>query len=80
VSWTRSFSEIDKQNEELIHGLLEDAAAGKLPGDDAKKLGDFYASCMDEPAIEALGATPLKPLLADVAKAKNPRRRRTRRR
>ena len=28
-----------------------------------QKIGDFYASCMDEAAIEKLGAAPLKPEL-----------------
>jgi endothelin-converting enzyme/putative endopeptidase len=28
-----------------------------------QKIGDYYASCMDEKAIEAKGATPLKPAL-----------------
>jgi putative endopeptidase len=26
-----------------------------------QKIGDFYASCMDEPAIDKLGAKPLEP-------------------
>jgi putative endopeptidase len=71
VSWTRSFSEISLRNETQTKTLLEDASAGKLEGADAKKIGDHYAACMDEAAIDARGAEPLKPLLAQVDGAKD---------
>ena len=32
-----------------------------------KKIGDYYASCMDESAINAKGAAPLEPLLKKIA-------------
>ena len=32
-----------------------------------KKIGDYYASCMDEAAIDANGAAPLDPLLKKIA-------------
>ena len=32
-----------------------------------QKIGDYYASCMDEKAIEAKGAEPLKPELERIA-------------
>ncbi len=35
-------------------------------GSSAQKVGDFYASFMDEAAIEARGAAPLKPELAKI--------------
>ena len=37
----------------------------------AKKLGDFYASCMDEAAIEKAGTAPIKPLLDKATKVKD---------
>jgi putative endopeptidase len=50
--------------------LLE--AAGKAPaGTDARRAGDFYASYMDEPAIEALGLAPLQPALGRIASVKD---------
>jgi putative endopeptidase len=60
--WGR-FSEIDEHNKVVIKQLLEDDA--KSPGNDAnaKKLGDYYASCMDEAAIEKAGTKGIKPLL-----------------
>ena len=64
--WGRSFSEIEKRNEELQKSVLERAAKARDP--DEKKLGTFYAACMDEEAIEKAGAKPVKPLV-DKAKA-----------
>jgi len=49
--WMRSFSVIHKRNQEDLKQILEAAAEG---ADDPiiNKLGDFYAGCMDEAAIE----------------------------
>jgi len=47
--------------------LIQAAAKGAAPGSDAQKVGDYYASYMDEAAIEAKGAAPLAPVLARVA-------------
>jgi endothelin-converting enzyme/putative endopeptidase len=57
--WSRSFSVVSEHNREVIRGLLEDAASSA--GDDAlrRKVGDFYAACMDEAAVEKAGVTPL---------------------
>jgi putative endopeptidase len=52
---------VSKDNEEFLRGVLEDAA--KKPGD---RLGDYYAACMDEDAIEKAGAAPLVALLKEV--------------
>ncbi len=56
----------DKTNEQ-VRGLIQDAAAGNpAPGSDAQKVGDYYASYMDEDGIEAKGLTPLAGDLADI--------------
>ena len=48
--------------------IIEEAAkAEAAPGTNERKIGDFYASFMDEAAIEARGAAPLKPHLDKVA-------------
>jgi predicted metalloendopeptidase len=48
--------------------LIADAARTEAPaGSDARKIGDTYASFMDEAAIEAKGIGPLKPSLARIA-------------
>jgi len=51
--------------------LIKEAAASAGDGTDAKRVGDYYASYMDEAAIEAQGLTPLQPLLAAIAKVKD---------
>ncbi len=47
--------------------LIQDAAKSAKPGSDAQKVGDFYASFMDEAGIEAKGVAPLKPAFAKIA-------------
>ena len=70
--WTRSFSTIDERNQKIIREILEQA--GKNPGTnpDTAKIGTFYASCMDEAAIEKAGVEPLQPLLDEIAKVDGP--------
>lgn len=53
----------DKRTREIIESV---AAASNAPGTSGQKVGDYYASFMDEAAIEAKGAAPLAPLLAQV--------------
>jgi putative endopeptidase len=48
--------------------IIEDAAKANAPaGSIQRKVGDFYASFMDEAAIEARGAQPLQPYLQRIA-------------
>ncbi|MBM4375277.1 MAG: M13 family metallopeptidase [Deltaproteobacteria bacterium] len=63
--WMRSFSEIQKRNEEDLREILERLAASGATADE-RKLGDYYASCVDEAAIERGGLEPVKPLLARI--------------
>jgi endothelin-converting enzyme/putative endopeptidase len=67
-AWSRSFSEIQERNQTLLKGILEDYAAGHVGvGEpDAKKVGDFYAACMDEPAVERASAATLRELFARI--------------
>ena len=47
--------------------LIAEAAATESPaGSDARKIGDYYASFMDEAAIEAKGLEPLRPTLQRI--------------
>ncbi len=63
--WGR-FDELAEMTRGTLHEILE-AAAKPDPGRDPvkQKVGDYYASCMDEKTIEAAGA---KPLLAEFKK------------
>jgi putative endopeptidase len=46
--------------------LIREAAASAAAGSDARKIGDYYASFMDEAAIERRGLTPLAPGLKAI--------------
>ncbi|HEX4003229.1 MAG TPA: M13 family metallopeptidase [Candidatus Acidoferrales bacterium] len=63
------YSKLMNQNEEELHGILEEAAKAKSakPGSDWQKIGDYYASCMDETGIEAAGLKPLDPIFQQIA-------------
>ena len=52
----------------------QEAAAGDgaRAGSDARKIGDYYASFMDEAAIEAKGLAPLQPTLDAIAAIARP--------
>jgi putative endopeptidase len=62
------FDTLADRNRSTLRGILEKAAV-EDPKREAveQKIGDFYASCMDEAAIEKLGAKPLSPELARIA-------------
>ncbi|HEX9800875.1 MAG TPA: M13 family metallopeptidase [Thermoanaerobaculia bacterium] len=64
--WTRSFSTITERNREIVRTLLEDAAANPGGSEERRKVGDFYAACMDEEAVERAGIAPLAPWFAEV--------------
>ena len=67
-SWS-TFGKLRAANEDALHGILEEAAANKsaAPGSNGQKIGDFYASCMDEAQAESVGAKPLDPELERIA-------------
>ena len=63
---TRDMSD---RNELVVRSVLEDAAAQRNsfpPASTARKLGTFYATCMDSTAIETAGATPIRPWLRGI--------------
>ena len=64
---------VQKSNEDFLRDVLEKDA--KNPGDDplARKIGDYYAACVDDDAIEKAGTLPIKPLLDVVAKVSDPK-------
>jgi putative endopeptidase len=63
-------TELAERNRLILRDILEkasrDSAAGKA-SELEKKIGDYYASCMDEAAIEKKGAAALKPELDRIA-------------
>ena len=65
-SWS-AYSKLQDETLLRLRGLLESAA---VPGSSRtpaqQKIGDYYASCMDEKAVESAGAAPLKPGLQEI--------------
>src|SRR6478672_119701 len=61
---------LDERNREVLHQILEDAAKNTAAkkGSNEQKVGDYYASCMDEAKIEAEGIKPLQAELDRIAK------------
>jgi len=53
----------------IIEGAVADKNAGA--GTEVRKIGDFYASYMDEARLEQLGVAPLKDQLARIAAVKD---------
>jgi putative endopeptidase len=66
-SWGR-FNELAEVNRERLHQILEEAAAKSNPpaGSNEQKIGDFYASCMDEKQVNAAGTKPLDAEFAHI--------------
>jgi len=69
-SWGR-FDELFQNNQFILRDILEKAGTGLNRDANTQKIGDFYASCMDESAIEKKGLTALKPQLDKIAALKN---------
>lgn len=60
--------EIAEATDKRVAQLIEDAAKGGADTSaDARRVGTFYVSFMDEAGIEAKGLAPLNPLLRQIA-------------
>ena len=67
ASWS-VYGKLYDENQMFLWGILEEAAR-PAPKRTAiqQKIGDMFASCMDEAAVEKLGATPLQGSLSAIA-------------
>ena len=62
------FDILGEQSQQRNKGLLEAAASGSAAaGSDERKIGDYFATYLDEGAIEKRGLTPLEPTLKTIA-------------
>lgn len=62
------YSKLEDDNQHFLWGILEQASkptANRSPVE--TEIGDFFHACMDEPAAEKFGATPLKQGLDEIA-------------
>jgi len=67
------FQEMDDRNKLAIKAILEEAAKGIGVDAPTKKIGDFYAACMDEATIEKSGTASIKSLLDKTKGVKDAR-------
>src|SRR5271157_6207824 len=66
-SWD-TYSKMQDENRFKLRDILEAAAAPAANRNAVtQKIGDYYASCMDEKAIDSKGAEPLRPTLDKIA-------------
>jgi putative endopeptidase len=61
------FVQLADAAEEHVRTIIEDLAAGDPRDEDARKIGDLFASFMDTAAIDKLGTRPVRPLIEAVA-------------
>ena len=61
-----AFNQLIEHNNDALHAIAEKASTANSTDPDTKKVGDYYASGMNEKAIEAAKAKPLKDELAKI--------------
>jgi predicted metalloendopeptidase len=71
-SWG-SFAKLHEDIQPQLRAVIENAAASKdkAAGTDAQRIGDLYASFMDEARLEQLGLTPLRAELDKIGAIKD---------
>ena len=70
-SWG-SFEKLHEDTQPQLRAIIEKSASGTpAAGTDAQRIGDYYASFMDEKTIDALGLTPLNGEMAKIAAIKD---------
>ncbi len=70
TSWS-VYGKLYEDNLTYLRAILEQAAATKDRDAVTQKIGDYYAACMDEPAIEKDGAKPIQPTLDAIQNLKS---------
>jgi len=68
--WGR-FQELKERNLQMERAILEKASRPSNRGAVEQKIGDYYASCMDEKGIEAAGLRPIRQTLDAIAGLKS---------
>jgi endothelin-converting enzyme/putative endopeptidase len=71
ASWS-VYAKLADENQQFLWGLLEEVSdPGRARNASERKIGDYFQACMDEPAIEKLGAAPLQAGLGEIAALKS---------
>ena len=72
VAWS-VYGKLYQDNLAYLRGILEQASTAKDRDPVTQKIGDYYAACMDEAAVEKIGAKPLQPDLDQIRSLKSAR-------
>ena len=72
AAWA-TFNKLRDQNEAVLHQILEEASKDTKAqlGSNWQKIGDFYASCMDQSQVESAGLEPIQPEFERIAAINN---------
>jgi len=60
TSWS-VYGKLYQDNLQFLRGILEESAKATQRDAVTQKIGDYYAACMDEAAVNRRGAEPIKP-------------------
>ena len=68
------YGKLYQDNQRFLWGILDQLSKQKSGRDaNQQKIGDYFGACMDETAINKLGARPLQPYLDKIAAIKSAR-------
>ncbi|HUI84075.1 MAG TPA: M13 family metallopeptidase [Candidatus Binatia bacterium] len=70
ASWS-VYGKLYEDNLKYLRSILEQASSAPERDPITQKIGDYYAACMDEAAVEKLGSRPMQPALAEIAALKS---------
>ena len=65
ASWN-VYSKLAMENQQFLWGILQEDAAASNRTPVQQKVGDYFASCMNLPVIDALGEKPVQPALGRI--------------
>jgi endothelin-converting enzyme/putative endopeptidase len=60
------YAKLATENQQFLWGILKDDAAAKNRTPVQQKVGDYFAACINVPAIDARGLQPVIPMLAQI--------------
>jgi putative endopeptidase len=70
AAWGR-FNELAERNRVFLRQILDDAAQAKQRTPNEQKIGDYFATCLDEDAINKKGVAVLKPYIDRINSIKD---------
>lgn len=60
------FVTLADEAEQQVRGIIEACSSGEIAGEEAAKIGDLFASFMDEDKVERHGTRPIQPVLEAI--------------